>query len=247
MVPPPWEGERISSPSTPTSQQQQRRPTPPAPRNRATSAGPSPARSPEVPARSSSAAGFPKKLPPPKPSKPSALTTSSSQIAVPQLSPLPAPAHPRLPGVSRPDTKLILPPGPPFPDLDERPPPLPKRQGTASSTASFVSAQDSVAPAPSMSVSSKISAGPPPPPARVIKLSQQQGRRNDGAGDDDAPAPPLPPRRDTATSLSSTALPVRNGRQGDASARSSTAGLMDDDDESGRGGLDRRYKPLVPG
>lgn len=244
MVPPPWEGERMSTPSTPTSQQQQRRPTPPAPRNRATSAGPSPARSPEVPARSSSAAGFPKKLPPPKPSKPSALTSSSSQIAVPQMSPLPAPAHPRLPGVSRPDTKLIVPPPP---ELDERPPPLPKRQGTASSTASFVSAQDSVAPAASISTGNKTSSGPPPPPTRGMKLSQQQGRRNDGAGDDDAAAPPLPPRRDTATSLSSTALPMRNGRQGDASARSNVAGLMDDDDESGRGGLDRRYKPLVPG
>ncbi|KIW80466.1 hypothetical protein Z517_07082 [Fonsecaea pedrosoi CBS 271.37] len=262
MVPPPWEGERATTPSTAAAEMKAlRRPTPPTPRgastsrNRASSATTSPIRSAmssasdlaNIPARSSSAAGFPKKRPPPKPTKPSTLTTSSSQVAVPQLSPLPAPVMPRLASVSRPD-------GPAAPgDYDERPPPLPRRQETASSTASFVSAADSLASAPSARLP------PPPPPMRVSKLQHQQTLRHDGAND--PPAPPLPPRRDTARgSISSTgsnggggsngnvpALPTRNRPDNpDANTDANANGdLMDDDDGSGASRLER-YKPLMP-
>ncbi|OAL21016.1 hypothetical protein AYO20_11440 [Fonsecaea nubica] len=257
MVPPPWEGERATTPSTAAAEMKAlRRPTPPTPRgglasrNRASSATTSPIRSAmssasdlaNIPARSSSAAGFPKKRPPPKPTKPSALTTSSSQVAVPQLSPLPAPVMPRLASVSRPD-------GPAAPgDYDERPPPLPRRQETASSTASFVSAADSLASAPSARLP------PPPPPMRVSKLQHQQTLRHDGAND--PPAPPLPPRRDTARgSIGSTgsngngngpALPTRKRPDLDANTDANANGdLMDDDDGPGASRLER-YKPLMP-
>ncbi|KAK5226402.1 Inositol-1,4,5-trisphosphate 5-phosphatase 1 [Exophiala xenobiotica] len=127
----------------------------------------------QIPMRSSSTATATatKKQPPAKPVKPSILTTSSSQTAVPQVrvSPLPAPVPvlPRLASRSRQDgvvsplleqaTKLR---GERDRDREgegegererererekERPPPpLPKRTGTMSSTASFVSAPDIV-------------------------------------------------------------------------------------------------------
>ncbi|KIW72427.1 hypothetical protein PV04_00622 [Phialophora macrospora] len=247
MVPPPWEGERVTG-STPPGQEMkpvQRGPipTPPAPRNRSSSATTSPVRSPDMPARSSSAAGFPKKRPPPKPSKPSALTSSSSQVAVPQMSPLPGPAVPRLASISRPN--LVSPDPHPLPQMEERPPPLPKRRETASSTASFVSATDSLGPASGPSMASRSisrAAGPATPPPslsrgpNLIQQQQQQVARTDGTTE---VAPPLPPRRDTSNSAN-ISLPVRNGQA------KSNAGLMDEDDTSGRGGLDR-YKPLLPG
>ncbi len=227
MLPPPWEGERLASSSTTPAQEMKstrRRPTPPPPRNRSSSATSSPTRSPEIPARSSSAAGFPKKQPPPKPSKPSALTVSSSQVAVPQLSPLPAPAMSRLASISRNDAVTL--------DGNvERPPPLPRRRETASSTASFVSAVDSITSRPGSK------AGPPPPVSRGVKVAQQQGLRSNGP--DEGTAPPLPPRRDTGTSVIS--LPVREGKNG----TSSNTALMDEDD-AGWGGSER-YKPLLPG
>jgi hypothetical protein len=251
MVPPPWEGERPAG-STPPGQEMKPMPrgpmpTPPAPRNRSSSTTTSPVRSPDIPARSASAAGFPKKRPPPKPSKPSALTSSSSQVAVPQLSPLPGPAIPRLASISRPDAVSPHPHPHPHPQIDDRPPPLPKRRETASSTASFVSAADSLAPSMAPRPISRAAGPASPPPSlprgsNLIQQQQQQQQQQPVARSDGTAefAPPLPPRRDTSTSANPS-LPVRNGQ-----ATSSNAGLMDEDDTSGRGGLDR-YKPLLPG
>ncbi|KAK7903796.1 Inositol-1,4,5-trisphosphate 5-phosphatase 1 [Exophiala xenobiotica] len=196
MVPPPWEGGRVASSSSSlggaTKQlevEKTRRPPalpPPTPtrrgvsatRSRAatSSATSSPARSAtsgrdspqiQIPMRSSSTATATKKQPPAKPVKPSILTTSSSQTAVPRVrvSPLPAPVPvlPRLASRSRQDG-VVSPPveqatkprGEQDRDRDREgegerererekerpPPPLPKRTGTMSSTASFVSAPD---------------------------------------------------------------------------------------------------------
>ena len=251
MLPPPWEGKRIASSSTISTttggremQPIQQRPPPPAPRNRSSSATTSSAPgSPEIAARSSSAAGFPKKRPPPKPSKPSALTTSSSQIAVPQLSSLPAPAMSRLASIGR--AEAVLPMRITMHDMDEADgdmaPPLPRRKETASSTASFVSASDSIASAGIHGSRGREFQPPPPPPTtRGVKPQQQlqQVSRNDGASE---VAPPLPPRRDMGNT-SGSALPVRNGQGRD---RNASGDLMDEDDNAGRGGLDR-YQPLLP-
>jgi hypothetical protein len=261
MVPPVWEGERTIASSTLQQQQQQQQqqqrqpPAPPAPRNRSVSAATSPTISPDMPARSSSAAGF-KKQPPPKPSKPSTLTSSSSQVAVPQLSPLPGPVLPRLASISRSEA-VVSPSLSSDGSTDGRPPPLPARRGTASSTASFVSASDSINPAIVSRTISRAGTTITPtsgPPARNTKPAHllQQASRTDGADEDTAP--PLPPRRDTggpgSGSGSGSGLPLRT-----VTRHGTNLGLMDQDDDdqgqgsrgSGRGGLDERYKPLVPG
>jgi len=252
MVAPPWEGDRIVSSSTTAGREMQplhsKAPQPPAPRNRSSSTTTSPFPSPinssdtDFPARSASATGLPKKrAPPPKPSKPSALTTSSSQIAVPQLSPLPAPALSRVTETSRAEFSPIT-----MHDMESSDgasaPPLPRRKETASSTGSFVSASDSLGGR----------TFPPPPPTKGVRqLEPLQRQRKGGSSilartDEGERAPPLPPRRDTASSVASSSL-ERNGHDARGTGRANGAGggLMDDDD-TGRGGLDR-YKPLLPG
>lgn len=256
MLPPPWEGER-ATPSPPVSTEMKSfgRPTPPTPRGdsairaRASSAAPSPGGtgsalsssvrdSVEIPARASSAAGFPKRRPPPKPMKPSTLTTSSSQVAVPQLSPLPGPVLPRLATLSRPDH--VSSPEPVPRDQDAQPPPLPRRTGTASSTASFVSASDSI---PSSAVAVASVRPPPPPPSRVLKLGPVA---SSSSRSDPEAAPPLPPRTNTGSVDPPTTQ--RAGSIPNAKANANANGdLMDQDDQgAANDGLDR-YKPLLPG
>jgi synaptojanin len=205
MLPPVWEGARNVS-------TERSKPEPPAPRNRSSSAQASPARSPDMPARSSSTTGLPKKMPPPKPTKPSALTTTSSQVNVPQLSSLPEPVQSTSGRAAQ---------------FDGPAPPLPRRQGTASSTASFVSATESARPGSALSTFTGKSFPPPPPTkgggiaARAAQLKSQSMRADNGTnGEEDAP--PLPPRR-----------------------AGTNRGLMDEDDEGGREGVDQ-YKPLLP-
>jgi len=123
-------------------------------------------------------------------------------------------------------------------------PPLPRRKETASSTGSFVSASDSLGGR---------NFPPPPPTKGVRQLEPLQRQRKGGVSnlartDEGERAPPLPPRRDTASSVSSS-LAERNGHDARGMRRANGAGagagLMDEDD-TGRGGLDR-YKPLLPG
>ncbi|KIW17791.1 hypothetical protein PV08_04986 [Exophiala spinifera] len=205
MVPPVWEGERnVSSGTTKPGTETARDAVPPAPPPRGVSAARTRAAgtsgaasspdtsesgraSPQVPIRASSTTT--KKPPPPKPVKPSTLTTSSGQVAVPQLSSLPAPVLARLADLSR-DNVVISPEpmGRPQGDGDqkERPPPLPRRTGTMSSTASFVSAPD-------MASTSSDGGGR----RNSLQLQQSQGQ-----------APPPPPRRDGSTAAALPA-PVR--------------------------------------
>ena len=115
MLPPPWEGERMaSSTSTATVQGQDMRPIP---RNRSSTATDLPSRAPEPPARSTSAAGFAKKQPPPKPSKPSALTTASSPVSIaehPAALPLvPQPRGTKFPEQQQQQQEVPAPPLPP--------------------------------------------------------------------------------------------------------------------------------------
>ncbi len=301
MVPPPWEGEsRVSSSSGGAKQlevEKTRRPAlpPPTPtprgvsatRTRAvtSSAASSPARSapgrdsPQIPMRSSSTAT--KKQPPPKPVKPSTLTTSSSQTAVPQVSPLPAPVLPRLASLSRQDGIVSLEPATkPRQEREqeqeqERPPPLPKRTGTMSSTASFVSAPDIATspttngsqrgvvvaplPPPRKDTSSSPSATtlPAPPTTRMTPLQQYQQRIREGTGDFDnihgssmvlsSSPPPAAASSRPSEAAEKPGPPLPSRRQ---SERGSAAGLMDQDDDTNtaaRGGLNDRYKPLMPG
>ncbi|KAJ9640254.1 Inositol-1,4,5-trisphosphate 5-phosphatase 1 [Knufia peltigerae] len=270
MVPPAWEGERFVSTggnnTRPEAEKGQRGPVPPAPtprgvsvaRTRAatssvasspgTSAAGSGRVSPEkVPMRSSSTVA--RKPPPPKPVKPSTLTTSSSQVAIPQLSPLPAPVL-----SSGQDQDQYRP---------ERPPPLPKRTGTMSSTASFVSAPDMTSTTGSdlggqrKSISNnntqqtqQASLPPPPPPRREVSSSSAA-----------AALLPAPVRK--LTPLQQYQQRVREGGGGSSSSSGGGGGgggggndggglIMDRDDDGddhsgGGSGLDDRYKPLVPG
>ncbi|KAK4936960.1 Inositol-1,4,5-trisphosphate 5-phosphatase 1 [Elasticomyces elasticus] len=268
MLPPAWEGERMISPSPVKSDMQgsgngevdgngRRRPMPPAPRVRDVSAGgpiqmidreqerrPLPP-APELrdvstsgvqmtdreqeeaagdadspPSRTSSTTTV-KKPPPPKPVKPAILTTTPSQVAVPQVNPLPT----RLASVSKRDAGVSP------QSADEKPPPLPRRTGTNSSTASFVSASDLNSAGPNGQRGVYV---PPPPPSRVTRLARDDSttssRRSSSASANamNQAGPPLPPR-----------TPSNAGR-------ASSAELMDDDDATGKGGLDR-YKPLLPG
>ncbi|KIV78184.1 hypothetical protein, variant 2 [Exophiala sideris] len=268
MLPPAWEGERVISPSPVKSDMQgsgngevdvngRKRPMPPAPRVRDVSTGgpiqmidreqerrplpPGPrlrdasmggtqmtdreqeeaagdADSP--PSRTSSTTTV-KKPPPPKPVKPAILTTTPSQVAVPQVNPLPT----RLPSVSKRDAGVSP------QSADEKPPPLPRRTGTNSSTASFVSASDLTSAGANGPRGVYV---PPPPPSRVTRLARDgsaaSSRRSSSVSGSptNQAGPPLPPR-----------TPSNAGR-------ASSAGLMDDDDTAGKGGLDR-YKPLLPG
>ncbi|EXJ96369.1 hypothetical protein A1O1_01495 [Capronia coronata CBS 617.96] len=208
--------------------------------------------------RSTSIAPSEKKRPPPKPAKPSTLATASgsasSPTVVPHLTPLPAPVPtPRPTSVSRSGPGLSSNRGPAsLAATEEHPPPLPKRTGTASSSASFVSASDN---SPSALPGSETHRGtvlpplplPPPPPhrARVSQLqtqrprdgsvgstSQSQSPRRSSAFSqnwtDTEVAPPLPPRRDSKTTGATSDL------------------LGKEDDNTGRRGLDK-YKPLLPG
>lgn len=276
MVPPVWEGERIvSSGSTRPETDKGRGPVPPVPtprgvsvaRTRAatSSAASSPATSasgrvsPQVPIRSSST--IIRKPPPPKPVKPPILTTSSSQVAIPQLSPLPAPVLPRLANLSRDD--VVISPDPMTRSQgeqeQERPPPLPKRTGTMSSTASFVSAPDVASTSSEGGQrSSAQSQAPPPPPRREVStaalpapvrkltpLQQYQQRVREGSGGFDGGSSVSVRSQSRSNEVSDQAgppLPPRRSGTG-------SAGLMDQDDEDRKGGsgLDDRYKPLMPG
>ncbi|KIX00270.1 uncharacterized protein Z518_10409 [Rhinocladiella mackenziei CBS 650.93] len=227
MVPPAWEGDRAvpstqTRPEAATEMKSMRRPTPPIPRSQARSTSVT-----SLPIRSSSTAT--KKQPPPKPVKPSTLSTSSRQVDVPPVSPLPGPALPRPASISRCD--VVASP-------DDVPPPLPKRTGTASSTASFVSASDSVVPA---SISGGIGKGPPPtpPPSRVSQLHQ---RLRDGSGGSVSSQPTL--LRQTFDPEAGPPLPPRTNTNGNAVSKTN-GGLMDEDDSASRGEL-ARYKPLLP-
>lgn len=277
MVPPPWEGTRTVSSSSVKSEipgsgdrdaadvNGKRRPLPPpaptttrdvstagmkmAERDRAAATASDAA--PQMPSRSPSSTSTVKKLPPPKPVKPATLTTSASQVAVPQVSPLPSPALSRLASLSRTTDGA----GPSNGSVDEKPPPLPRRTGTNSSTASFVSASElTSAGGPNghgqrggnTGSSTSTSVLPPPPPSRVTRLAREE-RANDNNNSaassrrssvasasasvpNQAAGPPLPPR-----------TPSNAGRVG------SSAGLMDENDDAmAKGGLDR-YKPLLPG
>lgn len=165
MLPPAWDGER-TAPSTeikpygriipPTargySQSRTRADSSPVHAAAPAPLESSPRASPNIPQRSSSSATVTRKPPPPKPVKPVTLTTSSSQVVVPQVSALPAPILSRLAGSPRSDSTVSTDPTTSkdrhggfdgTTDDDQPPPPLPRRSGTTSSTASsYASAPD---------------------------------------------------------------------------------------------------------
>lgn len=294
MVPPVWDGERVvssgQSKSDPAAElKSAERSAPPTPPRGTSTSGTDTASVASSPvraavnhfgnaaqksSRSPSTASCAKKLPPPKPAKPSTLTStsSSSPVAVPGMNSLPG--H-RSASVSHTDVAVSS--APASPAYDDHPPPLPKRTGTASSTSSFVSATDTVTPGAERST-------PPPPPARVSQLQSQRARDGSVGGftsslrqssalsqtwsELDA-APPLPPRPDMMTGGSGSTNPRResngggslrrepnvsssarrdangNSRHGDTS-RKALANLLDKDDTAARSGLDK-YKPLLPG
>lgn len=237
----------------------------------ATSPRTSPATRPQVPQRSSSTATVTRKQPPPKPMKPTTLTSSSSQVAVPQVSPLPGPAVPRSVSISRSEVVVSLDPLLPKDNpvgaphgldgaySDDRPPPLPRRTGTTSSTASFVSAQDShsrtqtptFVPANISGISSSTSlrkGTPPPPPSRLARvprngsissqnnISTTESSRSSLSAEpppgaaSTAPAPPLPPRTNTNPS-SITAAPGGARTASVAMNRPPQHDLLNDDDD----------------
>lgn len=307
MIPPAWEGERLvpsGQAKLDAEMKALRRPTPPTPqgtsrsRTRADSSpihapantitATSPTTKPQIPQRSSSTATVTRKQPPPKPIKPTTLISSSSQVAVPQVSPIPGPAVLRSASISR--SEVVVTPdsfqsrdtpsgGPHGLDgtyIDDRPPPLPRRTGTTSSTASFVSAPDthSRTETPTFTSANLPSIGsgntslrkstPPPPPSRLTRL-QRDGSigtttassrcsvsADPGGG---AAAPPLPPRTNTNPSPSGTARTASG-----AVSRPPQHDLLNDDDDdvdytdphnpSSADGARRsaldRYKPLVP-
>lgn len=248
MIPPAWEGERLV-PSGQAKREAEihtnRRPTPPTPRGQSqsrTRADSSPVHAPkvsarekppsarpQVPQRSSSTVTVTRKTPPPKPIKPTTLTSSSSQVAVPEISPLPASVISSDPTRSK-DKPYNLDGA--YDDDDDRPPPLPRRTGTTSSTASFVSAPDShshsrtqtptfmpsnIAAINTSSNSSLRKGTPPPPPSRLTRLqrdssisSQHAHPHNKAAFGttvsshsslSNETAPPLPPRTNTNSSM----------------------------------------------
>ncbi|EXJ79081.1 hypothetical protein A1O3_08582 [Capronia epimyces CBS 606.96] len=252
MVPPPWEGDRVVS-ST-------------GPKPDTASAASSPVRSlgnvtGDAIQTSPSTSPLAKKLPPPKPAKPSTLASSSSPVAFPPSSPLASSALPPVASIPRPRSD------------EEQPPPLPRRTGTASSTASFISASDTIS---SVSDTHR-GTPPPPPPARVSQLQSQKprdgsvgstpSRRSSSLSQTltelDA-APPLPPRPGRSTSISTTTRKdTEGGRTSEREANGmgntsghrpgsgepgtmATADLLDKEDSTGRGDLDK-YKPLLPG
>lgn len=177
MMPPPWEGERaVPSPPTPRRVSATRS---------GASATSSPARSNtpsdrdyvQIPPRSPSAA---KKQPPPKPVKPSTLTSTSSQAAVQQVSQRFG---------------------------EEKPPPLPKRTATASSTASWVSAPDSMAgrrgttpPPPPPSRVSRLQHESP----RDASAGSASSSPRSTLSQTEPPGPPLPPRTNTSGGSAAT-------------------------------------------
>jgi len=301
MVPPAWEGERLvpsGQAKVDAEMKSLRRPTPPLPRGTSRSrtradsspihaptntvAATSPTTRPSIPQRSSSTATVTRKQPPPKPNKPTTLVSSSSQVALPQVSPLPGPAVPRAASISRSEA-AVAPDSFPSRDgpssgphgldgafSDDRPPPLPRRTGTMSSTASFVSAPDthsrtqtpifipaSVSGLTSGSSSSSLRKGtPPPPPSRLTRLQRDASgsiadtpASTHGSASVD-PAPALPPRTNTLPSRSASST-VNKPPQHDL--------LNDDDDDVNytdpnhpsssdghrKSALDR-YKPLLP-
>ncbi|KAI1614313.1 inositol-1,4,5-trisphosphate 5-phosphatase [Exophiala viscosa] len=242
MVPPAWEGERVVSPSSVKSEMRwdgngsadgngKRRPMPPAPRVRDEATGTiqmidreqeEAAGDAESPPSRSSSTTTVKKPPPPKPLKPATLTTAPSQVSVPQVSSLPT----RLASVSKPNVGVSP------ESADEKPPPLPRRTGTNSSTSSFMSGSEVKNAGPNGQRGGYV---PPPPPSRVTRLARDDSaaslRRSSSASTTttNQSGPPLPPRTQSN------------------SGRASNAGLLDedDDDTAAKGGLDR-YKPLLP-
>jgi hypothetical protein len=262
MVPPAWEGDRPtvqsestkSSGSTPASRVSSVSSS--TPRILADSSPPpvsSPRRKPPptVPIRSSSSASMMKstafsKQPPPKPSKPTSLAvaTSSQPANNSQTNNPPrstSKSHTE-PDQQQPSRRITNTDG----ANDDPPPPLPRRTGTASSTASFVSASHSTSDMhmPSRHNSTKYQHPPPPPPPPPSRMRNTSHRHTTTTTtsphvhremDVDMPGPPLPPRTNTNTNDNS----LDNGLDGNANA-----GLMDNDG-SNRNGLDR-YKPLMP-
>jgi endonuclease/exonuclease/phosphatase family metal-dependent hydrolase len=132
-----------------------------------------------------------KKAPPPKPVKPVALTSSPSQVPVPQLdggsgkrASLPADSSPKPPAAISRDN-------PPRTRSDSKPP-LPIRSNTASSTSSFVT----IPLAAGAGATAKKVLPPPVQPKRLGNLqSQDSGATARTTKFEDSSGPPLPPRR----------------------------------------------------
>ena len=180
MVPPPWQGERTASQSTmKTVASRDNASTPPAPLpSRAAMNGRG-----RTPSSTSIASinSVSKKPPPPKPVKPTALAGSTSNANSPMPSPAPAPPQ-RTASISEPPSITMI-------DNDyndDRPPPLPKRTNTASTTASMVSASSQIQNSDSRQASPELRKLPPPvQPRRVSKLqsaSQPAGSGGSGSG-----------------------------------------------------------------
>lgn len=245
MLPPAWEGERMGNPteikpygrstsSAPRVSSQSRSRADSSPfhaANVSTPVASSPLPLRRVPERSSSSATVTRKAAPPKPAKPVTLTTSSSQVAVPNVPLLPGPILPQLASISRSDATVSqdhsIPrrqyggggtDGAVDENEDPPPPPLPRRTGTTSSTASsYVSAQGSLSHSNSLSHSTHHSLPPSvsgsltnrtrtpgnstPPPLARITLLQKDGGVNNNSGES-PPGPPLPPRSNTNSALS---------------------------------------------
>ena len=167
MVPPPWEGERTASQSTmKTVASKEGVSMPPAPPpSRTAMSGRGRTQSSTSIASINSVS---KKPPPPKPVKPSALTGTASNTNSPM--PSPAPALPeRTASISEPPLITMI-DNDYNGDNDDRPPPLPRRTKTASTTASMVSASSQIQTP--REGSPELRKLPPPPvqPRRVSKL-----------------------------------------------------------------------------
>ena len=185
MVPPPWEGERVASQNTIStmktvgSRDGASTPPPPPPPSRTMMNGRG--RTPSSTSITSSTSLS--KKPPPKPVKPSALTGTTNNTSSPMLPAAPALPE-RHPSVSTNSIAMI--------DNDyneDRPPPLPRRSNTASTTASMVSASSHIQNAGEReresSPGSTLKKVPPPPvqPRRVSKLqSSSQSMSSPGGG-----------------------------------------------------------------
>ncbi|KIV94533.1 hypothetical protein PV10_02289 [Exophiala mesophila] len=272
MVPPAWDGERMANPteikpygrsvsSAPHASSGSRSRADSSPL-RNTNISPTAASSslppPRMPERSSSSATITRKAPPPKPAKPMTLTTSASQVAVPNVSLLPGPVISPLAPISRSDVSVSQDHPSPRQQYgggtdgamdsndDAPPPPLPRRTGTASSTASsYVSAQGSLSHSNSIShsthhsfassVSGSLanrtrtpSTSTPPPSLTRITQLQKDGGVGKNSGES-PPGPPLPPRRDTNGAMSVHGQ-SRSATPVGTSAGTRTRDLMMDDD-----------------
>ena len=200
VVPPAWEGERMGSQSTIATMKSfqsgagayESAITPPAaPPSRGAGTIVERGRTPSI---TSVAGSVTSKKPPPKPVKPSSLTTTTSNIS-PAPSGLPTPS----PITSTPSAPPALPDRPELPERphpsvssmgismvdndynDVEPPPLPRRTSTAATTASNTASMVSASSQPIMSDESaslqSLRKLPPPPvqPRRVSKLVSESG------------------------------------------------------------------------